>query len=82
MSAPTWPAMHGRTYARAPGLHGQAELAGGEAQRRVERERERRAAELGRVDPEEEVMHHRVADERHLEDVRPLDRPPRGTARR
>ena len=39
----------------------------------VDGERERRAAELGRVEAEEEVMHDRVADHRHLDDVAARD---------
>ena len=36
-------------------------------------ERERRAAELGRVDAEEQVVHDRIADEDAVEDVVALD---------
>ena len=43
-----------------------------EAEPRVERERERGAAD-GRVDPEEQVVHDGIPDERDLEHVRPLD---------
>ena len=39
----------------------------------IRRERERRAAERRRVDAEEEVVHDRVADDRELEDLHPLD---------
>ena len=73
MSAPTWPAMQGRTYARAPGFTGQAELRRREPHGGVDGERERRPAELGRVDPEQQVVHDRVADQRHLEHVGALD---------
>ena len=38
-------------------------------QRRIGRERERRAAQLERADAEQQVMHDRIADERRFEDV-------------
>ena len=38
-------------------------------QRLVGRERKRRAAELDRIDAEQQVMHDRIADEGHLQDV-------------
>jgi hypothetical protein len=40
--------------------------------RQSARQCKRRPAELGRVDPEEQVMHHRIADHRKLEDVADL----------
>ena len=46
-----------------------AELADRHGQRFVGHERKRRAAELGRVEPEDEVVHDRVADDDELEDV-------------
>ena len=55
----------------------QADVAGAEVQRVGDGERERRAAELGRVDAEEEVVHDRVADEDALEDLVGGDRRPR-----
>ena len=55
------------------GVDGKPELGRGQPHRLVDGEREGRAAELGRVEPEQEVVHHRVPDERDLEDVRPLD---------
>ena len=68
-SAPTWPAMQGSTYARAPGFAGMPRSRGRTPHRLVDRERERRPAELRRVEAEQEVVHDRVADERDLEDV-------------
>ena len=55
------------------GVHGDPERGRRQRQRLVDRERERRAAELDRIDAEHEVMHDRVADERKLEDVGRLD---------
>ncbi len=55
------------------GMGAQPELRGGGLHRAVGRQRERRAAERRRVDAEDEVMHDRVADDRQLEDLRPLD---------
>ena len=55
---------------RAPGVRGDAQLDGPGPDGPVRRERERRRAERGRVDAEQEVVHDRVADERQLEDVR------------
>ena len=55
------------------GVDEQAELGRGRVDRPVRGERERRAAERGRVDAEQEVMHDRVADEGQLEDLDPLD---------
>ena len=40
---------------------------------RVEGKRERRAAEFGRVEAEHEVMHDRVADQRHFQDFAALN---------
>ena len=45
-------------------------LAGAQRERVIGGERERRAAELDRIDAEQQVMHDRIADQRHLEDVR------------
>ena len=73
VSAPTWPAMHGSTYARAPGCTGRPSSRAGMRSGLVDRQGERRAAERRRVDPEQEVVHDRVADERDLEHVRALD---------
>ena len=39
----------------------------------VDRERERRAAELGRIEAQHEVMHDRIADQGHLENLGPCD---------
>ena len=39
----------------------------------VQRQRERRAAEFGRVEAEEEMMHDRIADHGDLEDVAARD---------
>ena len=47
----------------------QAELGRRQAHRPVGGQRERRAAERRRVDPEQEVVHDRVAHDRQLEDV-------------
>ena len=55
------------------GVHGEAELARGQPDGLVDGERERRAAERRRIDPEQEVVHDRVADERDLEDVGAVD---------
>ncbi len=57
---------HVRTRAR---VDGEPELPRGQAHRLVDGERERGAAELGRVEAEQQVVHDRVADERDLEDV-------------
>ena len=51
-----------------PRRDGKPEVAGGRIQRLVDSERERRAAELDRVEAEIEVMHDRVADRGHLDD--------------
>ena len=51
-------------------VNGQAELARWKSNRLVDRESERRAAERRGIDPEQEVVHDRIADDRHLEDVR------------
>ena len=51
----------------------QAEIAGAEVQRVGDGEREGRAAELGRIDAEEEVVHDRIADEDAFEDLVALD---------
>ena len=48
----------------------EVELGGGRPDRPVRRERERRRAERDRVDPQQEVVHDRIADDRQLEDVR------------
>ena len=47
----------------------QADLRGPKLQCLVGREREGRAAELHRVDAEQQMMHDRVTDQRHLENV-------------
>ena len=47
----------------------EAEVAGARFVGRVDRQRERRPAELGRIEAENEVMHDRVADDRHFEDL-------------
>ncbi len=49
-------------------MDGQPEIGGSKPERLVHGERERRAAELGRIEAEQEVVHDRVADDRHLED--------------
>ena len=52
------------------GMHAsEVELARPERHRLVGGERERRAAELGRIDAEQQVMHDRIADEGQLQDV-------------
>ncbi len=63
MSAPTWPAMHGSTYTRAPGCTGSPSSRAGSRTELVDGERERGAAELRRVDAEQQVVHDRVADD-------------------
>ncbi len=52
---------------------GEADLGGVELDGAVGGEREGGAAELGRVDAEQEVVHDRVADEDQLEDVVGVD---------
>ena len=59
----------GQHVGAGAGMDGEAELGRRQPHRLVDRERERRAAELGRVEAEQEVVHDRVADERDLEDV-------------
>ena len=51
----------------------ESELRRGRADRPVRGEREWRATERRRVDAEEEVVHDRVANQRELEDLDPLD---------
>ena len=51
------------------GIEVQGDLARLEAQGFIGREREGRAAELDRIDAEHEVVHDRVADDGHLEEV-------------
>ena len=70
VSAPTWPAMHGSTYTRAPGFACEVELRGAAA-RRPRRWRARTARRRARVGsrPRNEVVHDRVADEREVEHV-------------
>ena len=70
VSAPTWPAMHGRTW-RWAWRQRDADVVGPGVHRPVGRERERRGAERRRIDAEHEVVHDRVAD-----------RPPRRARRR
>ena len=43
--------------------------AGPDGERAIGRERKGRAAELHRIDAQQQVMHDRVADQRHLENV-------------
>jgi hypothetical protein len=59
----------GQHVGAGAGVDWKAELGRLEAQPRVEGERERRASELRRVDPEKKVVHHGVPHERHLEHV-------------
>ena len=54
-------------------VRAQAELRSGRVDRPVRGQRERRPAERGRVDAEQEVVHDRVADDRELEDLDALD---------
>ena len=63
----------GQDVRARPRVDGQPELGCVEAEPRVERERERSAAELGRVDAEEQVVHDGIPHEGDLEHVRPLD---------
>ena len=70
---------HGRRcragYRRAcPSLQGEVEFLGRGVHGARDGEREGRAAQLGRVDAEEEMMHDRIADEDAVEDVVALDR--------
>ena len=69
VSAPTWPAMHGSTYTRAPGWTGSPSSGAGGGTEASNGERERGATELGRVEAEQQVVHDRVADDRELEHV-------------
>ena len=50
-------------------MDGEVDLGRPHRQRRVGRQRERRAAQLDRIDAEQQMMHDRVADERRLEDL-------------
>ena len=59
----------GERVERAPSLTGRPRSLAREVQRVGDGEREGRAAELGRVDAEEEVVHDRVADEDAFEDL-------------
>ena len=52
---------------------GQPDLAGGQGQAARGGEREGRLPKLDRVDAEEQVVHHRVADDDRLEDQRGVD---------
>ena len=51
------------------GVQGQVERVGGGPDRSIRGQGERRRAERDRVDPEDEVVHDRVADEDELEDL-------------
>ena len=51
----------------------ESEVGRGRVDRPVRRQGERRAAERGRVDAEQEVVHDRIADQREIEDVGALD---------
>ena len=64
------------------GIEVQADLARLEAQGFIGSEREGRAAELHRIDAEQQVVHDRVADHRHLEEVGYCDLRPRAPRRR
>ena len=55
------------------GVRDEPELRGGGLHRAIRRERKRRAPERRRVDAEEQVVHDRVADDRQLQDLDPLD---------
>ena len=57
-------------------VRAQAQLGRGRPDRPVRRQGEGRAAERRRVDAQHEVVHDRVADERQLEDLGPLDAGP------
>ena len=74
MSAPTWPAMQGSTKMRALGWTPSRSISVAQMRDRpVGREREGRAAELGRIDAEQQMMHDRIADEGDLEDLARVD---------
>ncbi len=68
------------------GGDGEAEVARFRFARAVDGERKGRAAELGRVEAEHEMMHDRIADKRDLDDFAALDPglalPPRRSAHR
>ena len=51
------------------GIELEIELAGGQVIGKAGRQRKGRAAELGRIDAEEQMMHHRIADEDDFENV-------------
>ena len=68
VSAPTWPAMHGRMCSVASG-QAMPMSVGLAVDGQVGGERERRAAERRRVDAEDEVVHDRVADEHDVGDL-------------
>ena len=55
------------------GMRPELQLRGADADGPIRRQGERRGAERDRVDPEQEVMHDRVADDRELEDLVALD---------
>ena len=54
-------------------VQGDAEFGGCHRHGAIDRQREGRAAEFDRVDAEHEVMHDRIADQRHFEDRFELD---------
>ena len=67
------PGDRGQHESARAGVEGEAELGRAQRQSTVARECEGSAAELDRIDAEEEVLHDRVADEARLEDVASLD---------
>ncbi len=73
VSAPTWPGDARQDVDPGARMGPDAQLRGGQLDRRVRGEGERRGAERRRVDAEQEVVHDRVADDRELEDLGALD---------
>ncbi len=51
----------------------QAEFRRAGVEAAIDRQREGRAAELGRVEPQKEVVHDRIADHRHFKNLATLD---------
>ncbi len=58
---------------RAPAIGVDADIGSAQLHGAGDGERERRAAEFGRVDAEEQVVHDRIADEDQIEDVVAID---------
>ena len=58
----------GQHIDKGAGRDFEAEVARPRFEPAVDRQRERRAAQLGRVEAKNEMMHDRIADQRHFQD--------------